>query len=77
MGLDVLGVTYTGSSGGGIAQAAMVEPHAIYDVWAKMLYTQTNAPRSALISLTDGCRWSHPQLNAGDQKSCDQTTCSV
>ena len=63
-----MGVTYTGSSHAGIAQAAMVEPHAIYEVWAKMLYTQTNAPRSTLISLTDGCRWSHPELNAGDQK---------
>ena len=70
MGLDVLGVTYVGTmwSPGRSAQAAMVEPHAVYEVWAKMLYTQTNAPRNTLISLTDGCRWSHPKLNAGHQK---------
>ena len=68
MGLDVLGAAAQAPQAAfaSSVQAAMVEPHAIYHVWAKMLYKQTLAPPSALISLTDGCRWSHPKLNAGD-----------
>lgn len=66
MGLDVLGARWLSSGWLHNEQAMMVEPHAIFEVWSKTLYTQTNARRAALISLTDGQRWSHPRLNAGD-----------
>ena len=47
-------------------QSMLCNPHAVYEVWAKMLYTQLLAPRDTLISLTDGCRFAHPIYNAGD-----------
>ena len=63
MGLETLGVTLqTQCQWIRGAQAMMVEPHAIYDVWAKQLYGQMYADRSMLISLTDGQKWSHPYV---------------
>ena len=73
-GLSLLGVSRTDEFAAVLrsptllekSEAMLANVHSFADGWASQLEHRAHMGSDAHIGLTDGCKWSHPHMNAGD-----------